>query len=577
MTRLEDDAYTVVPNNNYRQYFEPTVTQVPGSSDSITVRVSRLGMPSEPANYSVTYQRVIGRNNTGGYSSTTVTDSNNPKTITGLVAGAKYKITTKAIGPAGEQGNSMSVIFKLTGATKTPTMTSTTKGVSYLEIQGGTTVDNKYNYAYRSFEAITVPASTQIYLNSGTGDKHRDPAPSYPNGPYYYAFGTSFKFPALVEYQPQEAGIGFFLSDKGEDGYYVTFATSGTAAARGTKPVRIMKVQGKQIKVLKDSQTSNASTLDTLFSGSTHFVDVKVSVGGANNADKDDETIRISVYVNGQQITSADVNSNSNPYNKILPITNKVSLLAASGKVAFDYVYARDISKETYDFDSAYNIYEGQFSDNYLQLQYGDISYLSENAEEEATNKELKKSYDEFGTVVREIAKRDVSFGSGASIPNSWTTGGNTRVKILAEDKSHFGAQAFVLNNTSESVPLADEEVNAFAVYGSTIGFSGDIEYFTDPPSEYAVLEPITFESTWLQNEKDVEKLADWIKSRIVNKAKIINMKVFGNPLVSVGDIITVNYPYHGFYGTSNEKIIVTHVTQSFNEGLETTIKGRTI
>lgn len=575
MTRLEDDAYTNPPNNNYRQYFEPTVTQVPGSATSITVRVSRLGMPLEPATYSVTYQRVIGRNNTGGYSSTTISDSTNPKTITGLVAGAKYKITTKAIGPAGEQGNSMSVIFKLTDATKTPVMTSTTKGVSYLEIQGGTTADNKYNYAYRSFEAVTAPASTQVYLNNGTGDKHRDPAPSYPNGPYYYAFGTSFKFPALIEYQPQEAGIGFFLSDKGEDGYYVTFATSGTAASRGTNPVRIMKVQGKQIKVLKDSQTSNASTLDTLFSGSTHYVDIKVSVGGENNANKDDETVRISVYVNGQEITSSDVNSGAVPYNKILPITNRVSLLAASGKVAFDYVYATDIPIEKYDFDSAYNIYEGQFSDNYLQLQYGDINYLSENAEETATEKELKKSYDEFGTVVREIIKRDVTFGGGASIPNSFTTGGNKRVKMLAENKSHFGAQAFVLNNTSESVPLADEEVNAFAVYGSTIGFSGDIEYFTDPPSEYAVIEPITFESTWLQNEKDVELLADWIKSRIVNKAKIIDMKVFGNPIVSVGDIITVNYPYHKFEGT--EKIIVTHVTHSFNEGLETSIKGRTI
>ena len=52
-------------------------------------------------------------------------------------------------------------------------------------------------------------------------------------------------------------------------------------------------------------------------------------------------------------------------------------------------------------------------------------------------------------------------------------------------------------------------------------------------------------------------------------------MEVFGNPLISVGDIITVDYAYQGF--TSDQKIIVVKVSHSFEGGLSTRILGRTL
>ena len=83
------------------------------------------------------------------------------------------------------------------------------------------------------------------------------------------------------------------------------------------------------------------------------------------------------------------------------------------------------------------------------------------------------------------------------------------------------------------------------------------------------------FESTWIQSQEAAKSLADFIKSKVVNKSKIIDMEVFGNPLISVGDVITVKYPYHGF--TGSEKIIVTNVNHIYAEGLSTQITGRTI
>ena len=109
----------------------------------------------------------------------------------------------------------------------------------------------------------------------------------------------------------------------------------------------------------------------------------------------------------------------------------------------------------------------------------------------------------------------------------------------------------------------------------NTIDDSGEIEYSTSNPSPYSQVQPITFESRWLQNENDVKSLAEWIQDKVINKSKIISMEIFGNPLISTGDIITVNYQYQGL--TSSTKIIVIKVKQRFEGGLSTEITGRTI
>ena len=79
---------------------------------------------------------------------------------------------------------------------------------------------------------------------------------------------------------------------------------------------------------------------------------------------------------------------------------------------------------------------------------------------------------------------------------------------------------------------------------------SGDLEYTTEETSDYTSKEPVQFQSSWLQNLTDVKSLADWIKDTVVNRGKVVSMDVFGNPLISVGDLVTIKYSYQGFAGT---------------------------
>ena len=69
--------------------------------------------------------------------------------------------------------------------------------------------------------------------------------------------------------------------------------------------------------------------------------------------------------------------------------------------------------------------------------------------------------------------------------------------------------------------------------------------------------------------------LFTWIKNQWSKQQQSINMDIFGNPAIEVGDIITVNYPKNNLDGT--QKFLVTNVNTQFQEGVSTSITARSI
>lgn len=548
---------------NLQQLFDPNIVKV--SATSITVTISMLGVTGTPTSYIVKYQKMLNETTTAG-SEQTQTSGTNGVTLTGLAEDSLYKITTQLTNST-TTGNKVELFYKLSSSVSTPSKGSSVKNVgenvtakSFLTLKGGEQKDNEYAYAYRQFNSIQTLSYTSQSIGEGAFNKT---VKNY--SPGYYAFGTSIIFEPLIKYKPQGAAIGFFFNENSTSGYFVSLETSATAAAANTSPVKIFKLENKQIKKLVDSQKGNRSTLDQLFAGTVYNVDIKVKV--------ENKTVTITAYINGFKVEATDTTSSA-AKNEILDITKKVALVGISGTSMFDYVYADTIQAENYNKDyQTLNFYNGQFSADFLDLSYGDMLYNASNADVDIEAK--KDAFDEFGTVVREMARKQIRFNSAPAIPIRWTAGANKLIHILGQNSDNFKSDVLVLNNSSITVPLSDGGVNQLSVFGNTIGFSGAIEYSTSPASEYSNTEPVIFESAWLQNLKDVESLANWIRGQVVNKSKIVEMSVFGNPLISVGDIITVDYSYQGF--TNSQKLIVVRATQRFQEGLQTDIVARTL
>ena len=151
----------------------------------------------------------------------------------------------------------------------------------------------------------------------------------------------------------------------------------------------------------------------------------------------------------------------------------------------------------------------------------------------------------------------------------------NTFVELIGYRLTSFGAEVYVLNNAGTFVPLDDSRFASFSVIGNTIVQSGQNEYLDKTINEFTVPEQVTFESIWIQREEEAKKLSEFIKDQWSKKQSVCELEVFPNPLISVGDIVTINYPANGLNGT--QKFMVSAVNNSFDGGLTTKITTRSI
>jgi len=567
----------------YRE-FEPYVSQsttniggIPeitfASTSSISVKISKTNMSTEPVNYSATYYKLDSSNNIISGSSQTVTKTENPFTIDNLATNQSYAISVKAW-DGSRFGNIVYRTFTTPieynvagykGVVVDPTKAAAAK--SFLRMSNSSTSPKEYSVAYRTFSAITLPTTTYSY--AGLPSYILEQMNSYSTK--HYAFGTKMFLESIIDRTKQSAGFGFFVDGQGNDGYYILIDSTETAGAVNKKEVRICKVKGGDIRVLNDTQKNTVSSLNGVYGGRSYDVDVKVKVQLSS--------VKISVYINGFLITATDSSglyedeNGKSTVNQILKPTNTIALVCKYGEAIFDYVYGTDIDETAYnDSEFVKNMYRGSFSNDYLNLGFGDMIY---NNSVEEDNAAKPVGLDEFGTSVREIRKVDLRYKSAPAYPIKFSTGLNTSVKILGSKLSNFGGETYVLNNSSALTPLNDEQSATFYLYGDTIAPSGTMEYNSDILSDYINQEPVVFESSWLQNLSDVEALGAWIKNNIVNKGKLINLSVFGNPFIAVGDIVSVKYSYQGLDGT--QKFIVTNVRHTFSDGLDTEITCRSL
>ena len=541
------------------------------SATSVSIEPMTTGMTATPTSYSVYYIKMLDENtpsqNDGDHG--TINSTTIPLNVTGLTPGDTYKFKTTAF-LNGTSGNWVeSPLFTMSIEATTAKVISSpidekklTAGKSYMTLTNENPAQKSYSLIYRNFDAIHLPTGFEQIQTSPGGVN--TPVTSFST--LCYSFGTTFFMDSNIKNPKQGGGIGFFVNEFGSSGYYIFIESTSLSTSQDSKSVRIVKIQGNKPITLIDTQSTAVNTLEGVYGGQSYVVDVKVKISGIN--------IEIIAYINGFKIVATDkTNYQSAPYTKILEPTSTVALLCTRGTAHFDYVYGTDITIDKYN-DSSYklNFYQGQFSNDLLNTSFGDLTYFADNSNDVYDSK--KTMVDEFGTVVREIVKQKIRFQS-PSYPVKWTTGGNNLASLIGYKINNFGAEAYVLNNSSITIPLSDDNNFNFYLFGNTLGQSGTLEYQTADLAEYVTKEPVIFESKWLQNLSDVKSLADWIKDHVVNRGKLINLNIFGNPLISIGDIITIKHSLQGFTGA--EKLIVTNVIHRYSEGLETTISCRTI
>jgi hypothetical protein len=511
-------------------------------------------------------------------------------TKSGLVPGARYNIRVRAHSAAAQAGVygpyitdsfTMPAYNPLTGVVSTPTtilIPPGSTGTTVVKVDNTAAADTgsdepatPVQYVTGSSSAVSGNRQVEKSLFRVTNNS-KDPAAfsiasknfEISTSYSHYTFGTGMFFQSSITDVNAAGGMGFFTDLLGMSGYYVLMQTTSNMDKTDDKEVKIIKVVNGRVKKLNDTQKSTSKTLTGILGATSYKVDIKV---------KCETGVRvIDVYINNFKITATDVTSttSTDPLDVVLPITSNISMCATTGSAYYDYVYAMPLDEAQYNSGVLQNVYNGQFNNTMLSFLYGE-KVLSNFNKTNLTNGKLE----EFGTVARELRKVSIKYESRPGYPLYPSLGINKFINVLGSRLTSFGAEVYLINNAGTWVPLDDSSMHSFSVIGNYVVTSGQHEYTDKTINEYSNPEPVIFQSSWIQKEDDAKAVSNWIKTLWSKQQSVVNMQVFGNPLVSVGDVITINYPSNNLDGT--QKFVVMNVSNSFSDGLETSITARTL
>lgn len=433
---------------------------------------------------------------------------------------------------------------------------------------GSLLVDNKKisGSALTVHNPFAIDGQTTIAIRA-TGIDIISGSPTYDipiSYPYYkhFTFGTKIFFTDWKDKQDApQGGLAFFLNPSGSSGYAVliktTQASFGTDNKEINTDVSIVKIESaNKFKRLPDNQGNLGQSFSGITSAEEYTIDLKINCGAQSNL--------ITLYINGKaKIVAEDASSPLSP-------TQNIGLFSMKGECNFDYAYAYPLHEDQYNsLDLNKNIY-GKAPFSVLSVAYGN-KIVNKNSQE------IKGYYEEFGTTAKELMVIEEKFTTNnPGYAKFLSTGINKYVDILSQKSNNFGFKAYIINNSSSTIPISDPEQNiSFFMVGNSIITGEKSEYNTVEGTEYTNDEFIILDSTWIQRKSDAEKMANWLKEQWSKNSIFLELQVFGNPFISVGDIVTVSYPRSGV--TDTQKFLITSVKQSFDGGLETVICCRSI
>ena len=138
-----------------------------------------------------------------------------------------------------------------------------------------------------------------------------------------------------------------------------------------------------------------------------------------------------------------------------------------------------------------------------------------------------------------------------------------------------FRARMAIANNSSHMVYLKkdSDQQNQFSVtlnlWTHEVVAQSDPEIIEKVVDKSNVSEVVQIDSQWIQSKQSALKLISLIEKGIDGFSKDTTIQVFGNPLIQVGDIITITY---SLAGLKEQKYLVHSVSHSFGQGLKTTL-----
>jgi hypothetical protein len=394
-----------------------------------------------------------------------------------------------------------------------------------------------------------------------------------------YRYGTRMRIPSG---QPANKGAGglYIKGGSNNSGFYINLAAtevveSTDRATRNELRFQIRTPDGNQPMknyIPAPFQVNRDTWYDLEASTELHA----------------DGTMGVRVYIDGQLWYNTNISANeiSDPFGRFgVFIQDQCS-------VEFDYLYA--VGTESFgdpDGSSFYDLVKGGYVSNYFEkvVPYQNVAPGVVSRGTRTVNPSVSGTgqtwLDEFGPVVHEIRQFDIDFEK-SPVAHSFLYLSNTdQVTCPVYVADSFGASFLLANTYRRNAVVNGDDTLTFGVdnsidqkifvYGRA--FSDEDQQTETVKDDVSIkkrgLSVITFDSPFIQSKESAKRLGDWIITHWGNGTEEYQIKVFGNPFVSVGDIVNVYYPNKQMY--ADDKFCVVSLSSSSKEGIETSLTIR--
>lgn len=192
--------------------------------------------------------------------------------------------------------------------------------------------------------------------------------------------------------------------------------------------------------------------------------------------------------------------------------------------------------------------------------------------------------YDEFGPVVHEMRTFDIEFEEDdVPVNHSFLYVSNTAVHCTDYTSNPFGATFTLVNASRQDAIIKGEDSITFGIdnkidqkmfiYGHKL-FQEEENIITKTNDQSIRAKgkvSLSFDNQFIQTEAMATELGDWVVDLWGLGADEVSAEIFGNPLLQLGDLITMNYPQKGMLPTTHKFYIVS-LKNSFSDGLTTNL-----
>lgn len=145
----------------------------------------------------------------------------------------------------------------------------------------------------------------------------------------------------------------------------------------------------------------------------------------------------------------------------------------------------------------------------------------------------------------------------------SYSTVLNTGFRGKFAIANNLGHMVWIHKDPDQS----DTSSSKLILYTREIIAQSDPEIIEKVLSINNLTEVAQIDTPWIQSETAAVKMLGVIANAIDGFSKDVTLKIFGNPLIQLGDIVTVTYPLAGI---NSQKFVVQGAKHIFKQGLET-------